>query len=397
MGEAGRDETHENKSEGRSLALRKVALEYYHYYYCSTTTSTADWLRTRSIRSRASRAPRAERDRPEKPTRAMPAANARGELRTVAAVPGAVGPTQRTTTRELEIDRETGQGRGEGAKAKQPTTGETEAKLLRELGERKRLEIRGGRGRMLEREEATSSSSSSVALMRQCRICHDEEDDRRSTMESPCGCSGSLKVCLDSSFYAHRGCVQRWCDEKGSTLCEICLQVRTPDRSVPSPFPFLPSVILLKTACSVRRANHRLQPPNRVLHSSLLSCTVANGVKPESLEVPRLNYEPEEQEDAAALASAGDPEYAESASWCRSVAVTFTIVLLLRHLVTVATVGAANQFAFSLLTVYLLRASGILLPFYVVMRLISVIQQGQRQYRLQLLQDRSVVLEGRGG
>jgi hypothetical protein len=38
------------------------------------------------------------------------------------------------------------------------------------------------------------------------------------------------------------------------------------------------------------------------------------------------------------------------------------------------------------LKVYLLRASGILLPFYVVMRLISVIQQGQRQYRLQVLQ-----------
>ncbi|XP_066327973.1 uncharacterized protein [Miscanthus floridulus] len=38
----------------------------------------------------------------------------------------------------------------------------------------------------------------------------------------------------------------------------------------------------------------------------------------------------------------------------------FTIVLLLRHLVMV---GAANQFAFSLLTVYWLRASGILLPF----------------------------------
>lgn len=49
----------------------------------------------------------------------------------------------------------------------------------------------------------------------------------------------------------------------------------------------------------------------------------------ESLEVPRLNYEPEEQEDAAALAGTGDLEYAEcassagrSASWCRSVAVT---------------------------------------------------------------------------
>jgi hypothetical protein len=26
--------------------------------------------------------------------------------------------------------------------------------------------------------------------------------------------------------YAHRTCVQRWCDEKGDTICEICLQVK---------------------------------------------------------------------------------------------------------------------------------------------------------------------------
>jgi hypothetical protein len=63
----------------------------------------------------------------------------------------------------------------------------------------------------------------------------------------------------------------------------------------------------------------------------------------------------------------------------------FTVVLLLRHLAAVVTVGAANQYAFGILTVYMLRASGILLPFYLVMRLISAIQQEQRQYRLQLL------------
>jgi hypothetical protein len=47
----------------------------------------------------------------------------------------------------------------------------------------------------------------------------------------------------------------------------------------------------------------------------------------DSVEVPRLQYEPEE--DDAALIGASDPEYAEcaraagrSASWCRSVAVT---------------------------------------------------------------------------
>ncbi|KAL0786628.1 hypothetical protein Bca101_002874 [Brassica carinata] len=49
--------------------------------------------------------------------------------------------------------------------------------------------------------------------MVQCRICHDEDLD--SNMESPCSCSGSLK-------YAHRKCVQRWCNEKGDTTCEIC-------------------------------------------------------------------------------------------------------------------------------------------------------------------------------
>ncbi|PUZ57060.1 hypothetical protein GQ55_5G397500 [Panicum hallii var. hallii] len=206
----------------------------------------------------------------------------------------------------------------------------------------------------MEQEEACSSSSSMALSLRQCRICHDEEDESGATMESPCGCSGSLK-------YAHRGCVQRWCDEKGSTLCEICLQNFEPGYTVPP---------------------KKNQPAD-----------VAVTIR-ESLEVPRPNYEPEEEDVDAALAGAGDPEYAEcaraagrSASWCRSVAVTFTVVLLLRHLVTVATVGAANQFAFSLLTVYLLRASGILLPFYVVMRLISVIQQGQRQYRLQVLQE----------
>ena len=49
----------------------------------------------------------------------------------------------------------------------------------------------------------------------------------------------------------------------------------------------------------------------------------------DSVEVPRLQYEPEEEQVDAALIGASDPEYAEcaraagrSASWCRSVAVT---------------------------------------------------------------------------
>ncbi|KAG9129754.1 hypothetical protein Leryth_015445 [Lithospermum erythrorhizon] len=60
----------------------------------------------------------------------------------------------------------------------------------------------------------------------QCRICHD--DDEESNMEVPCSCCGSLK-------YAHRQCVQRWCNEKGDTSCEICLQQFKPGYTAPPP------------------------------------------------------------------------------------------------------------------------------------------------------------------
>nr|PUZ66453.1 hypothetical protein GQ55_3G309300 [Panicum hallii var. hallii] len=75
------------------------------------------------------------------------------------------------------------------------------------------------------------------------------------------------------------------------------------------------------------------------------------------------------------------------AMWCRSLTITFTIMLLVWHLVAAMTVEAADHCAFSLLTMYLLRAAGILLPFYVVMRLIRMVQRGQQQYRLQMLED----------
>ncbi|KZV42247.1 RING/FYVE/PHD zinc finger superfamily protein [Dorcoceras hygrometricum] len=60
----------------------------------------------------------------------------------------------------------------------------------------------------------------------ECRICHDEDDD--SNMDTPCSCRGSLK-------YAHRKCVQRWCHEKGDTICEICHQQFRPDYTPPPP------------------------------------------------------------------------------------------------------------------------------------------------------------------
>ncbi|CAN6328607.1 unnamed protein product [Urochloa humidicola] len=192
----------------------------------------------------------------------------------------------------------------------------------------------------MEHEELPSSSS--LGYLMQCRICHEEEDERCATMESPCGCSGSLK-------YAHRGCVQRWCDEKGSTLCEICLQnFETGYTMPPKKTP------VVEMAVTVRE------------HEDMRSVE-----SPESLI------------DGADYTGCSD----QGATWCRSLTITFTIMLLMWHLVAVVTVEAADHCAFSLLTMYLLRAVGILLPFYVVMRLIGMVQMGQQQYQLQLLEN----------
>ncbi|PIA62690.1 hypothetical protein AQUCO_00200600v1 [Aquilegia coerulea] len=60
----------------------------------------------------------------------------------------------------------------------------------------------------------------------ECRIC--QEEDHLQNLETPCACSGSLK-------YAHRKCVQRWCDEKKDTTCEICHQNYQPGYTAPLP------------------------------------------------------------------------------------------------------------------------------------------------------------------
>ncbi|WOK97762.1 hypothetical protein Cni_G06470 [Canna indica] len=66
----------------------------------------------------------------------------------------------------------------------------------------------------------------SLGQLVECRICQEEEED--CNMEIPCSCCGSLK-------YAHRKCIQRWCNEKGDTICEICLQQFQPGYTAPPP------------------------------------------------------------------------------------------------------------------------------------------------------------------
>ncbi|GKV47197.1 hypothetical protein SLEP1_g54117 [Rubroshorea leprosula] len=51
-----------------------------------------------------------------------------------------------------------------------------------------------------------------------CRICHEAEFESCKSLEALYSCFGTVK-------FAHRDCIQRWCDEKGNTTSEIYLQL----------------------------------------------------------------------------------------------------------------------------------------------------------------------------
>ncbi|XVF72729.1 hypothetical protein PTKIN_Ptkin12aG0143700 [Pterospermum kingtungense] len=195
------------------------------------------------------------------------------------------------------------------------------------------------------------SSNSSIS---HCRICHEEEFESFKSLEAPCACSGTVK-------FAHRDCIQRWCDEKGNTTCEICLQEYGPGYTV-------------KAASSKK--------------SQLIEAAVTIR---DSLQIPRRELEPQHQRLVALAEGINDEnEFFQctsaadrGASCCRSLALIFTVVLLLKHFFAVLSGEPTDHYPFALLTILFLRATGILLPMYIVIRTITAIRNSiPRQYHV---------------
>lgn len=75
-------------------------------------------------------------------------------------------------------------------------------------------------------EGCSFSAVKGKGSLRECRICQEEDEEK--DMEAPCACNGTLK-------FAHRKCIQRWCNKKGDITCEICNQIFSPNYSSPPP------------------------------------------------------------------------------------------------------------------------------------------------------------------
>ncbi|KAL2556592.1 RING/FYVE/PHD zinc finger superfamily protein [Forsythia ovata] len=174
-----------------------------------------------------------------------------------------------------------------------------------------------------------------------CRICHEQEFETCKNFEAPCACSGTVK-------FAHRDCIQRWCNEKGNTVCEICLQTFEPGYTAPSK-----KAQLLDTTVTLREENRETEEEN--------------GGEGQMLET-------DDYEEECSSAS-----HTSGATCCRSMALIFTFLLLMRHLLGVLT-GETGDYPFSIFTLLIVRASGILLPMYILIQLIDKIQSSLRQH-----------------
>ncbi|KAG7013142.1 E3 ubiquitin-protein ligase MARCH4 [Cucurbita argyrosperma subsp. argyrosperma] len=197
-----------------------------------------------------------------------------------------------------------------------------------------------------EKNECLDGEDDSLIQTAECRICQDEDVIKK--LETPCACSGSLK-------YAHRKCIQHWCNEKGDIICEICHQPYQPDYTAPP-------------------------PPPRVEETSI---DIGGGWTitgtPLSLHDPRLLAFAETERN---LLEVEYDEYAASdaggAAFCRAAALILMILLFLRHAMEVSD-SEDDDYVSAFFSIFLLRAAGFLLPCYIMACAISILQRRQRR------------------
>ncbi|XP_075674433.1 uncharacterized protein LOC142643622 [Castanea sativa] len=188
------------------------------------------------------------------------------------------------------------------------------------------------------------NTSLSPSKLVECKICHDEDEE--SNMETPCSCCGSLK-------YAHRKCVQRWCNEKGDTTCEICHQQFKPGYTAPPLFHYAGSPINFRGNWEISR---------RDLNNPQFIAMVATD----------REFLDNDFDEYSAPTS-------RSLICCRLVAIIFLVLLVLRHSLPII-ISGAGEYSLTLFTLLMLRTIGILLPIYIMVRAFTAIQ---RQRNLQ--------------
>ncbi|XP_010937150.1 uncharacterized protein [Elaeis guineensis] len=196
-----------------------------------------------------------------------------------------------------------------------------------------------------EEEHIDDDEEEPLIRMVECRIC--QEEDHIKNLETPCGCNGSLK-------YAHRACVQHWCNEKGDITCEICHEQYKPGYTAP------PRVHPDETAIDISGDWTITGAPLDLHDHRILAMAAA-----------QRHFLEAEYDDYADTNASG-------AAFCRSAALILMALLLLRHALTI-TNGDEDDDASAIFSLFLLRAAGFLLPCYIMAWAISILQRRRQR------------------
>lgn len=200
----------------------------------------------------------------------------------------------------------------------------------------------------VEENGPTDDEEAPLLNTAECRIC--QEEDSTDILEIPCSCNGSLK-------YAHRKCVQHWCNEKGDITCEICHQPYQPGYIAPPPRPRLE-----ETTIDIGGGWQISGTPVDLNDPRLLAIA----------EAERQFLEAEYEDYNASNAS--------GAAFCRSAVLILMALLLLRHAVNVPeSEGDGDEDASTFVTLFLLRVAGFLLPCYIMAWAISILQRRRQR------------------
>ncbi|XP_047317772.1 uncharacterized protein LOC124921190 isoform X2 [Impatiens glandulifera] len=187
---------------------------------------------------------------------------------------------------------------------------------------------------------------SKKVVREECRIC--QEEDEEQDMEVPCSCNGTLK-------FAHRKCIQRWCNKKGDITCEICNQVYTP--------------------------NYILPPKKRSNHDDVMTIDIRQAWGSQidlrdarflALTAAEHQFLQSEYDDYAGLNGGG-------IAWYRSAALLLMLILLLHQALMITKDFGMLQESSSFFHVSFLQFAGFLLPCYVMFRTCYIIQSRRRR------------------
>ncbi|KAL9261927.1 putative E3 ubiquitin ligase SUD1 [Drosera capensis] len=237
----------------------------------------------------------------------------------------------------LYVDRLMGNGEGKAENAMVLPMGGGE-------GTSSAVEVRG--------EDEAGGEVDALIQTVECRIC--QEEDGIKNLEVPCACSGSLK-------YAHRKCVQHWCNEKGDIICEICHQPYQSGYTA-SPRPTQPEDATIDIGGGWTISGTPLD-----MHDPRFLALA---------EAERQYLEAEYEEYAASSASGA--AFFRSAALIVSLWSQLMAFLLVRHALTIPDADEDDDTP-TFFSMFLLWAAGFLVPCYIMAWAISILQRRRQR------------------